>query len=220
MQKKLFLSLSLLILGILTLLFSCTTSRNQCYELFQDATYNKKDVIIVPGVPYEGKKLSKLMIARIVWAKFLFEKGITNNIIFSGSSTYTPYYEAKIMALYALELGIPGKNIFIEIEAKHSTENIYYSYLKAKELGFNKIALATDPYQSKLLRNFIYTKIDKSITLIPIIFDSLSSMEIEREVFMLNDSLALNPNFIHIKEQESFIERIKGTLGKNVNINK
>jgi hypothetical protein len=45
-------------------------------------------------------------------------------------------------------------------------------------------------------------------------------MEIEREVFMLNDSLALNPNFIHIKEQESFIERIKGTLGKNVNINK
>ena len=197
-------------------MISCAIPKKKCVKLYKDAESNKKDIIIVPGVPYEGEKLSNLMIARVYWAKYLFDQGITDNIIFSGSSTYTPYYESKIMSLYALILGVPAENIFIETDAKHSTENVYYSYIKAKELGFNKIALATDPYQSKLLKSFINKKIDKSVSIIPIIFDTLKAIDINKEVFILNDSLAINPDFIHIKDQEPFFKRIRGTLGKNI----
>ena len=59
------------------------------------------------------------------------------------------------MALYGQSLGIPSGNIYIEDKAEHSTENVYYSYKKAKNLGFNRIALATDPYQSKMLKRYL-----------------------------------------------------------------
>ena len=54
--------------------------------------------------------------------------GMAKNVMFSGSAVYTPYYESKIMALYAEAIGIPKERIYIETEAEHSTENIFYSY--------------------------------------------------------------------------------------------
>lgn len=69
--------------------------------------------------------------------------------MYSGSSAYSPYYEGEIMALYAIAIGIPKENVFTETRAEHSTENLFYVYLKAKKLGFTHIALATDPFQAK-----------------------------------------------------------------------
>ncbi len=100
-------------------------------------------------IQFENGKWDRVMMGRIYWAKFLYEKGIAKNIIFSGSAVYSPYYEAEIMRLYAIELGIPKENIFAETKAEHSTENAYYSYKYGKKLGFNKMALASDPFQSK-----------------------------------------------------------------------
>ena len=84
---------------------------------------------------------------RVLWSKFLIDKGYANNVIYSGSAVYSPFVESKIMALYGKELGIPEQNIFTEEKAEHSTENLFYSYEIAKQMGFIKIALATDPFQ-------------------------------------------------------------------------
>ena len=67
------------------------------------------DAIIVPGVPFNGKEWEDVMKMRVYWSYLLFQRGMTKNIIYSGSAVYTPYYESEIMKLYALKLGIPEK---------------------------------------------------------------------------------------------------------------
>ena len=141
---------------------------------------------------------------------------ITKNIIFSGSATYTPFCEAKIMALYAKTIGVAEKNIFTESDAKHGTENIYYSFYKSRSLGFQKIALVTDPFQAKRFQRFTKKKVDPSIGMIPIVFDTLRTLNINMQQKIVNDSLAYDSMFIHIEQQESFWKRLKGTLGKNI----
>ncbi|MCR6640714.1 MAG: YdcF family protein [Sporocytophaga sp.] len=174
------------------------------------------DAIIVPGIPYpyENGNWHPVMKIRVYWSEYLYKKGIAKNIIYSGSAVYTPYVESKIMALYGEALGIPKENIFAETKAEHSTENLYYSYKMAQKMGFKRIALATDPYQDKLLRRF-GKKFKLDVTHIPIVFDTLKQInKIDPKII---DSTAQVQNFISITERESFWKRWKGTLGKNIN---
>lgn len=67
------------------------------------------------------------------------------------------------MGLYAQQLGIPAQHIFYDTLARHSVENVYYSYLIAKEQGFKIVAIATDPFQSIFLRNFTSTRLGTPI---------------------------------------------------------
>jgi hypothetical protein len=139
--------------------------------------------------------------------------------MFSGSSVSSPYYEGEIMALYAIALGVPKEHVFSEIKAKHSTENLYYVYLKSKKMGFASIALATDPFQSKQLKRFAREKIGEDAGLIPIVFDTLRKMQ----PFMTNPTIdykkAYDSNFVSLKSQESFWKRLSGTMGKNIDYN-
>ena len=171
------------------------------------------DVVIVPGVPYEGDETTSVMKMRLYWAKHLYDSGITKNIIFSGSSVYSPYVEGIVLKVMADSLGIPPQNTFSETKAEHSTENAYYGYRMAKEMGFNKIALATDPFQAGLLKSFIkrYCPGMKSV---PIIFDRLDIDE--KELPKVDPSSAFVPAFVSIKKRESFSERLRGTMGKRV----
>lgn len=174
------------------------------------------DVIIVPGVPYDGKSWSDIMKIRVHWSNYLFKKGYTKNIIYSGSAVYTPYVEAKVMALYGQAFGIPTDNIFTEERAEHSTENVYYSYKIAKENGFSNIALATDIFQTNQLRSFIKDH-NLDVKLLPIVFDTLAL--IDRYEPEINPSSAMvdTATFVSLTERESFFKRFRGTLGRNIN---
>ena len=57
----------------------------------------------------------------------------------------TPYVEGELMALYARAIGVPDGVIHTETNALHSCENLYYSYQMARRLGFQKIAVVSDP---------------------------------------------------------------------------
>src|SRR5690349_20172652 len=108
----------LLVMSILCFV-SCSFSRKTAAKLYKKAeTAAPYDAIIVPGTQFENGKWDRVMMGRIYWAKFLYDKGIAKNIIFSGSAVYSPYYEAEIMRLYAIELGIPKDNIFTETRAE------------------------------------------------------------------------------------------------------
>lgn len=156
------------------------------------------------------------MKGRVYWAKYLFDKGMVKNIMFSGSAVHTPWFEGKIMALYAKAIGIPETNIFTEDDAEHSTENIFFSYKKAREMGFAKIAFASDPIQSKALRRFIKQKVSAEIALIPMVYNYLR--EIDSEMFdpQIYTVSALAQNFVPLRERERFQKRFNGTLGKNI----
>lgn len=169
------------------------------------------DAAIVPGVPFENGTWDSVMKGRVLWAGYLYKQGIIRNIIFSGGAVYTPFCEAKIMGLYAVQLGIPKQHIFYETRAEHSTENIYYSYELARKLGFKTISLVTDPYQSLLTKRFTKRRFDTPIYHIPFIIDTLKKLN-DAECF-IDPRSAYEQNFKSILERENYFHRLRGTFG-------
>lgn len=208
---KIVLYFHLFLLVVLTLSY-CSFKRF-AENSYADAKKEKPfDVIIVPGVPFERKEISSVMKMRILWAKHLYDSGYTKNIIFSGSAVYTPFYEGEAMKVIADSLGLPTEHLFAEIKAEHSTENAYYGWKMAKELGFKKIALASDPFQSAMLRSFTkkYCPGMKIIALVP------GTIEMETKLPKVDTTSFFKKDFVSIKEREGFWERFRGTRGKRV----
>ena len=197
--------------------FSCITFSHQSERKLKKELKNGNfDVIIVPGVPFYEPKWDKVMKLRVYWAYYLYKKNITKNIIFSGSAVYSPYVESKIMRLYAIKLGIDSNNIFTETKAQHSTENVYYSTKLADSLKFTRIAFASDPYQTELLKYFIRKKTPK-IRCLPAsirIVDSIPKINP-----IINYNRAFAKNFVSIKKAQTKKQRRRGTLGKNIDYN-
>jgi uncharacterized SAM-binding protein YcdF (DUF218 family) len=195
-------------------LFTHCTFSHYAKKSYREARKEKPfDVVIVPGVPFQGDRTTGVMKMRLFWAKHLYDSGYTKNIIFSGSSVYSPYVEGIVLKIMADSLGIPSENTFSETKAEHSTENVYYSWKMAREMGFTKIALATDPFQAGMLRSFI-RRYCPGMKAIPIIFDS---MNIDEKVLpVITPDAAFVENFISITEREGFWQRFKGTMGKKV----
>jgi uncharacterized SAM-binding protein YcdF (DUF218 family) len=165
------------------------------------------DVIIVPGVGFDtATQQTNGFNARIVWAKTLYERGVTKNIIFSGSACYSPYIEGKVMKMIAEKIGVPAANIFCETRAEHSKENVYYSSLMARKLGFKKIALATDPYQALYLEAFVQKNMP-DMGILPFAIDSLKYYS--RTVPSVDVSSAMVKDFIPLDKRESFWVRFK-----------
>ncbi len=198
------------------LVSSCVMFRPSPAKLFTRAEKQQPyDVIIVPGIPFDGKNWNSIMKSRVLWSHYLIEEGIAKNVIYSGSAVYTPYVEAKIMAMYGEALGIPRENIFVETEAQHSTENIYNSYQMAKKLGFTRIAVATDPFQSAMLMGFTKRRFKLPIAHIPFKMDNMAMLD-----DIADPSIEPEPAYVEdfkaITETQTFWYRMRGTMGKNI----
>lgn len=205
-----------LILPAILLLQSCSFSAKTTRKYLESASARTYEMIVVPGVPFYERGWDSTMKARIYWSKYLYDKGITKNIMYSGSSVSSPYYEGEIMAMYAVAIGIPKEHVFSETKAEHSTENLYYSYYKSKKLGFTHIALASDPYQARQLKRYARVKVNKDVGIIPIVFDTLRAIQPS----MINPEIdypkAFNKDFVPLAKRESFWKRFRGTMGKNI----
>lgn len=199
-------------LGCLFILLCSYDKQNKESKDLNEAQDNPYDVIIVPGVPFQEPSMKMVLKARILWAKYLFERGIAKNIIFSGASVYTPYVESKVMKIYADSLGIPSKNTFSEEEAEHSTENVFYSVQMAKDLGFKRIALATDAYQAYLLKGYVKKKFP-GVELITIEYKKIDMHCVWPEI---DGETAYAENFVSLAKRENKIKRMKGTMGMNI----
>ena len=172
------------------------------------------DAVIVPGIAYDTlKQQTNGFNARIIWAKKLFDRGVTRNIIFSGAACYSPYVEGKTMKLIAEAMGVPAEHVFAETKAEHGKENVYYSYLMAQKLGFKKVALAADPYQAFFLEGFIQTNLP-DMGILPIAVDSLKKLYLP--VPAINASPAFVKDFVPLNKRESFGTRIKHTNHNNL----
>ncbi len=195
---------------------SCLTPRKGPARRYREAAPAAPfDAIIVPGIPYDGHAWDSVMKARVIWAWVLYKNGYAKNVIFSGAAVYTPYKEAYIMGLFGEKIGIPKEHIFYDTLAQHSTENVYYSYLKAKELGFKSIALATDPFQSWLLRSYTRKRFGTKIYHLPFVTDTLkvyNSLSLRISSAKIKEAESWNS----IKQRHGFNERFRGTMGKTI----
>ena len=209
-------SLSATLLGVIALyFFSCTVPKKGPRKAFaMAARFKPFDAIIVPGVPFVNGRWDSVMKARVLWACELYRCGYAKNIIFSGAAVYSPYKEAVIMGLYAQALGVPADVMYYDTLARHSTENVYYSYLLAKKLGFKTLALATDPFQSIMLRSFTRKRFESPIYHIPFVTDSLK--EFNKTNPVIDPQPAHVSEFTSIVEKESLRSRLRGTFGKDI----
>ena len=158
------------------------------------------DVVIVPGVPFDSGKVSVIYKARLLWVKALFDKGIAKNIIFSGAATHNAYVEGQTMKIMADALGIPTENTFVESSALHSVENVAYSVALAHQLGFKKIAVATDPFQSYYLKHHLADDNFK-VALLPFSLDSMP-VYFKRTLPQVDVTSARVENFIPLEKRE------------------
>jgi len=206
----------LLTFGLLPL-SSCVYFQSTCKDIFHEAEKGQPyDAVIIPGVPFDSLQgsWSPIMKIRVYWSYILYKKGIAKNIIYSGSAVYTPYVEARIMAMYAEQLGIPKEFIHTETNAEHSTENVYYSYYLGKRKGFMRMAVASDPFQSKMLHSFARQE-DLDLDVLPMVFDSVETMPLDAKI-IIDPMNAHIKDFCSIEKREKFWKRFRGTLGKNL----
>ncbi len=173
------------------------------------------DAIIVPGFPFNVEPWGGPTMMRMIWAVHLYKKGYVKNIIMSGAAVYTPYVEAEIMKQYAVAMGVPPDHVFVEGKALHSTENVWYGYLLAKKLRFKTIAVASDPFQTKLLYRFV-KKRTKGVEMLPALTDTTRIYSHESPIIEYKH-LKLDSGFIPLPEREGKWKRLRGTWGKNIN---
>lgn len=201
----------LMLIALMAALIWGCKSPEKLYE--KSVEHAPFDAIVVPGVPFDSS-WSRIMKGRVLWSYHLYRRGITKNVMYSGSAVYSPYIESRIMAAYGEALGIPPEHIFTEENAEHSTENLAYSVGLAKAMGFDTIALATDPFQSKMLRTYART-IKHKIYFIPFIEDTLATLYQDVEI-NIDPLPAYQTNFVALPNRESWFKRTLGTMGFRV----
>lgn len=214
MMRKSFIYAMVCVAGILFFSSCLVTQANLQYrEACKDGGY---DVVIVPGVPYQDTGYGSVMEMRIRWAQYLFNTGVARNIIFSGAAVYTPYIEGRVMCIKARKLGLPAAHLFSEEEAEHSTENLYYGYNLARKLGFKRVALASDPFQTFLLSevNERFGLYEVGFLPMPVSF----LRAVDKTHIDIDPEPARVKEFKPLPERESAGERFRGTLGRNVRL--
>src|SRR4051812_7600437 len=105
-----------LVLPLLLLLNGCLLFKPSPETMTRRAFEKHKtyDAVIVPGIQFVEPVWDRVLQMRLIWAKHLYDRGIAKNIITSGSSVYTPYVEAEVMAEYLAAMGVPREHIIVE----------------------------------------------------------------------------------------------------------
>jgi len=173
------------------------------------------DAVIVPGFPFEDGqgRMTIFHRMRLFWAYHLYTTGETRNIIVSGGAVHSPYVEAEVMAIHLREMGVNPRNIYIENRAEHSTENVFYSLEVARNAGFTKVAVATDPMHSRMI-SFLLRKHDLGVQYLPADIVMVARMYWRRFDRTVDASPALINNFVPLKEREDRTQRMRGTKGE------
>ena len=200
---------------ILYFTFSCSVLSRSSREIFDVSIKEHPvyDCVIIPGIPFNEPAWDKVMLMRVTWAAYLYQKGYVKNIIMSGAAVYSPFKESVIMREYALALGVPAEHVFVEDKAEHSTENLWFGNELAKSLGFSTVALASDPFQTKMLRKFA-KKQGLEVGYLPVIFEILKTLP--HETPFINYEQHRFKEFVALPKRESFFKRFRGTLGKHI----
>ena len=86
-------------------------------------------------------------------------------------------------------------------------------------MGFKAIALASDPFQTKSLKRYARKKVHAEIGLIPMVMDIMATIEPQMIDPVIDYQQAFKTDFLRIEKRENFWKRLRGTMGKNVDVN-
>lgn len=113
------------------------------YEVRPTST-TRFDAVIIPGCPSEDDgSLSPCQMSRAAWGAILWQRGVAGAFITSGGAVHSRYVEADAIAAGMIALGVPADRIFVEPNALHTDENMFYSLQIARARGFAHLAVAS-----------------------------------------------------------------------------
>lgn len=199
-------------LTLLILAFGLIFASHDSYAKKEPKIY---DAVIIPGFPFNPDgKMNAIYRMRLAWALELYETGRTQHIILSGGAVHSPYVEAEIFAMYLMGKGIPANALILERNAEHSLENVFYSMEIAEKYGFEKVAVATDMWQSGMIQFIaMIEKHDLSnVDFIPARF-SVVNRYWKSFNFEIDHQLAYKEDFVPLIARKDKQTRRQGTHG-------
>lgn len=113
-------------------------------HLIREAPKQPYDAVVVLGCPSEADGApSRCTLGRAGQAALLWKHGYTKSFIVSGAAVHTPYVEAEAIAQAMEALEVPADRIYLEPDANHTDENVYYSMKVAEALGLSRLAISS-----------------------------------------------------------------------------
>lgn len=103
----------------------------------------KADCILVLGAGVWGKRPSFMLEDRLAQGVELYEQNGSNRLLMSGDHGKDNYDEVNVMKQFAIEEGVPSKDIFMD----HAGFSTYESMYRAKEVfQVKKLIIVTQEY--------------------------------------------------------------------------
>lgn len=138
----------LILLGVLLGYFLLNSIRVYNYSF--KYSEKKSDVAIVLGAASNDGKLSPVFKERVNHGISLYEKGIVDNILFTGGfGKGQEQSESQTAKNYALQNDIPEEDIFIEEKSHYTIENLEYAKQIMDSLGLTNALIVSDPLHMK-----------------------------------------------------------------------
>lgn len=147
MRKKLLLILKYIIAPALLVVVLVAL---RIYTFGNNVVDVKADAAIVLGAAVWGDEVSPVFRERINHAVELYRTGKVRKIIFTGGQgNRDELTEAAAARRYAIENGIPGKDILVEQSSHTTYENVVNAKQLADAHGLKKVLIVSDPMHMK-----------------------------------------------------------------------
>lgn len=150
-MKKIFKILNILLIIVLISIiitiiinyYIINTSKKRILKEEDYSKLNNIDCILILGAGIWGDKPSPMLQDRLDEGIKLYKKGLSSKIIMSGDHGKEEYDEVNVMKSYAIEKGVPSKDIFMD----HAGFSTYESVYRSKEIfEVKKMIIVTQKY--------------------------------------------------------------------------
>ncbi|MDF2548536.1 MAG: SanA protein [Anaerosolibacter sp.] len=109
----------------------------------EEATQIDSDCILVLGAGVRAGRPSHMLEDRLLQGIQLYEKGASSRLIMSGDHGRKEYDEVNVMKQFAIDAGIPSKQVFMD----HAGFSTYESLYRARDIfQAKKIIIVTQEY--------------------------------------------------------------------------
>ena len=214
MQQGMILRILRLMAMVLVALHLCGCAMLTGWPYMNAKKKEPYDAAIVPGFPYTKRSdLNTIYKVRVFWAYHLYKMGIVRNLIFSGGAVHTPYVEAAVMAEIAVQMGVPREHVFVEDSAEHSVENLYYGYHLSERMGFKRVLLATDPWQSGMIA-IKSKRYHVPVDFVPAVWEIVSTKYWKTFKFHIDEEAFRKAGFVPQVQRLTRQQRRSGTRGE------
>lgn len=132
-----------IIITIIINYYIINTSKKRILKEEDYSKLNNIDCILILGAGIWSDKPSPMLQDRLDEGIKLYKKGLSSKIIMSGDHGKEEYDEVNVMKSYAIEKGVPSKDIFMD----HAGFSTYESVYRAKEVfEVKKMIIVTQKY--------------------------------------------------------------------------